>query len=227
MTVAEFDDPFAAPTAVSTVDPPTVVTATIYDVPSGMTPFECRSWAAPAVLRSFSVCGGGGSLLDPDTGKPLNKKVEKLARLQHWRGCASCGDAVETFEEDGTGRCPSCGVTFRWSDSPPLVPLRTLAELKQEVSSPRSAARSSAALATRLLRDSIPPYLLYAFCTPRSPPHLYPSCIYSPALSTSPPQFEWQALEVAYQNKFGNDELYWDTLITRPSAANGIQALEK
>ena len=48
-----------------------------------------------------------------------------------------------------------------------------------------------------------------------------------PNFSLSLPQFEWQALEVAYQNKYGNDELYWDSLFTRPSAADGIQALER
>lgn len=115
-----------AVTCLSTHGPPTL---------HAPPPATCAASLAhePTLSSSAAAPGPPSSLLelDPATGRPRYPAVAALARLQHWRRCSVCGDAVEARLPSGFGVC-GCGAAFRWAAVDPLVPCASLRELRRE-----------------------------------------------------------------------------------------------
>ena len=67
-----------------------------------------------------------------DEGLPATPGYRRLARVQHWRVCPNCKDAVEQRPPDGSARCVNCMHKFRWLDAPLVIPAATLGQLLVE-----------------------------------------------------------------------------------------------
>jgi hypothetical protein len=113
---------WGAPPSVSTVlDPTTGQPMAGYAV----------SYASFAVARHFEVREGGG-LLD-EQGRPRNSQFQKLARVQRWRRCDNCGDAVLAPDSRGFGICLACQHTFRWAQAPAIERCTTVKQVLSEL----------------------------------------------------------------------------------------------